>query len=109
MMLNVKTIFCLVLLCVAGNSFAASNDKQSTFKLTAKKGVMIKIPWQALVTRNGVAGVFVVQDNQARFRMVRLGKQVKNSVYILAGLFGNETLLLGNVSALFDGMPLNIN
>lgn len=99
----------VLLMCVTAYSYAANNIKDESLTLAQKKGVMFTIPQQALVFRNGVAGVFIVQKNKARFRMVRLGKNTQSSIYILAGLLGNETILLSNVSKLFDGMPLNLS
>ncbi|GMR20085.1 MAG: hypothetical protein BMS9Abin36_0680 [Gammaproteobacteria bacterium] len=66
------------------------------------------IPNEVLVIRGGIPGVFVLQDKQARFRMVRTGQQHDGSVQILAGLSGNETLLRGELSAVHDGSPVTI-
>jgi len=105
--LSIKIIISVLFMSVISYSYADNNLKGKSVTLTQKKGVMVKIPTRALVFRNGVPGVFVVQNNEARFRMVRVGKKVNKSVYILAGLFGNETVLTGNTSTLFDGMSLN--
>jgi len=102
-----KTIISVLLMFIINYSYADNILKGKSVTLTQKKAVMIKIPSRALVFRDGVPGVFVVQNNEARFRMVRVGKKINKSVSILAGLFGNETVLTSNVSTLFDGMPLN--
>jgi len=68
------------------------------------KAGRILVPQAALVERGGVPGVFVLtDDNHARFRMVRTGKQVNDRVEILGGLRGDETLVAGDLRAVFDG------
>lgn len=69
-------------------------------------GIHLSIPRTALTMRNGVPGVFVVENNEARFRMVRPGKTGATQVEILSGLFGNETLVLGELEAVHDGSPI---
>ncbi len=72
----------------------------------AKAGRVL-VPQAALVERGGVPGVFVFTDeNRARFRMVRTGKQVNDRVEILGGLRGDETLVGGDLRAVFDGSPI---
>lgn len=67
----------------------------------------IRIPRLALVERGGIPGVFVLnQAGEARFRMVRAGGVNDAQVEILSGLHGNETLVLGELSAVHDGSPI---
>lgn len=67
----------------------------------------IRIPRQALVERGGIPGVFVLsQAGYARFRMVRAGRASEAQVEILSGLHGDETLVLGDLSAIHDGSPI---
>ena len=61
-----------------------------------------------MVIRNGISGVFVLENNEARFRMVRLGKTGTGKVEILSGLFGNETLVVGGLEAVHDGSPITV-
>lgn len=68
----------------------------------------ISIPRAALLVRNGISGVFVLEKNEARFRMVRSGKKNADKVAILSGLFGNETLLVGGLEAVHDGSPVTV-
>ena len=74
----------------------------------ANNGVLISIPRAALVVRNGIPGVFVVSNNEARFRMVRRGKIHRAKVEILSGLFGDETLVIGELKSVHDGSPVKI-
>jgi hypothetical protein len=67
----------------------------------------IKIPRAALVERGGIPGVFVLNGaGEARFRLVRPGRTGEAQVEILSGLHGNETLVLGDLSAVHDGTPI---
>jgi len=67
----------------------------------------ISIPRAALVERGGIPGVFVLNPaGEARFRMVRAGDTSGARVEILSGLHGDETLVLGDLSAVHDGTPI---
>ena len=74
----------------------------------ANNGVLISIPRAALTVRNGIPGVFVVTNNEARFRMVRRGKIRRAKVEILSGLFGDENLIIGELKNVHDGSPVKI-
>ncbi len=74
--------------------------------LDAKAGRVL-VPQSALVERGGVPGVFVFTgENQARFRMVRTGKNLNDRVEILSGLDGNETLVAGDLRDVVDGSSI---
>lgn len=64
------------------------------------------IPNAALVLRGGIPGVFVLQDGQARFRMVKPGRAAAGRTPILSGLEGNEILVLGDLHEVRDGSPI---
>jgi len=67
------------------------------------------VPQSALVVRGGIPGVFVLSEtNQARFRMVRTGKNVNGRIEILSGLSGSETLVTGDLRDVHDGSPVKI-
>lgn len=73
------------------------------------KDKYISIPLAALTQRYGVPGVFVVDENEARFRMVQPGEISGKKVKILSGLFGGETLLTGDLEKVHDGSPIKIS
>lgn len=73
------------------------------------KDKYISIPRSALTHRYGIPGVFVVDDNEARFRMVQPGEISGKKVKVLSGLFGGETLLIGNLEKVHDGSPVKIS
>jgi hypothetical protein len=67
----------------------------------------VVVPAALLVERGGIPGVFVVStENQARFRMVRTGKNLNGRVEILSGLSGGETLVAGDLRDVHDGSPI---
>lgn len=89
---------------------AAAAEDIALLPLADSKQNRITVPQRALVLRNGIPGVFVLHDGEARFRMVRPGQTIlsrnKKQVVVLSGLFGNETLILGETQQLYDGMPI---
>lgn len=86
---------------------AAPALERPSLALTARPGTRVSVPQAALVTRAGVPGVFVLSEQgQARFRVVRAGKDLGRHVEILAGLHGNERLVLGDLAAVNDGSPV---
>lgn len=107
-----------VLFGVVSNVYAADagNDRGLpvieshviTLNMEPNSAKPIWIPQTLLVSRDAVPGVFVLENNQARFRMVLPGKHSRSKVEILSGLFGNETLLSDELDAMHDGSPVNI-
>jgi hypothetical protein len=73
------------------------------------KDKYISIPRTALAERYGIPGVFVVEDNKARFRMVQPGEISSKKVKIFSGLFGGEILLMGDLEKVHDGSPIKIS
>lgn len=62
------------------------------------------VPADAIVTRGGIQGVFVVDKNQtAHFRMLRLGKKVNGNIEVQAGLDIDEVIVISNHQALVNG------
>ena len=72
----------------------------------ANRTVRLSIPASAYVERGGLPGVFVLNEGQARFRMVRIGKHSAAQLEVLSGLRGDETLVLGDLATLHDGSPI---
>jgi len=66
----------------------------------------LTIPRPALIERGGIPGVFVLENQQARFRMVRTGKVGATQAQVLSGLHGDETLVLGDLAEVHDGSPI---
>jgi hypothetical protein len=72
----------------------------------AKPGQILSVPKHALLTRAGIPGVFVYRQGLARFQMVKAGRAVGDSVEILSGLNGGETLVIGDFKTMHDGSPV---
>jgi multidrug efflux pump subunit AcrA (membrane-fusion protein) len=71
------------------------------------KDKRVLIPQTTLIERGGIPGVFVLTEvHQARFRMVRTGKNLNGRVEILSGLNGSETLVTGDLRDVHDGSPI---
>ncbi len=50
--------------------------------------------------------VYVVENGQARMRVVLVGPTIDNSIRIQSGLTGNESVITNRQSELFDGAPV---
>ena len=68
----------------------------------------LRVPASAVVQRGQMEIVFVVEDGQARLRIVRTGRRFGEEVELVSGMEGGETLVVENGSALLDGQPLDI-
>ncbi len=73
-------------------------------KSTRRTGLLI--PLSAVVPFGQLHKVFVVKDNRARLRLVRIGVRKDDLVEILAGLEEGETVVTGNNRLLVDGQLL---
>jgi len=76
----------------------------STYKFNKDKP---EVPNEALIVRAGIPGVFVIHENQARFRMVRTGKSQQRFTSILSGLKNNDAVIR-DPGALFDGQDIKV-
>ncbi len=81
--------------------------ERPVLQLVIREDGRILVPRLALVERGGIPGVFVLDEqDRARFRMVRPGKRLGERVEILAGLKGDERLVLGELASVRDGNPI---
>lgn len=65
----------------------------------------VLIPAAARVNLAGTPGVFVLKKNQARFRMIKTGKQQGTRIEVSSGLAGNERIIMGPYDDIYDGSP----
>jgi hypothetical protein len=104
---------CAVVLAVAGCSDPQPTPRERAAPVERPiyqlKGptARLRVPTAALIEHAVVPGVFVLSTSgEARFRMVRPGRIVGGETEILAGLVGDETLVLGDLKTLHDGSPV---
>ncbi|WP_024851781.1 efflux RND transporter periplasmic adaptor subunit [Hydrogenovibrio kuenenii] len=63
----------------------------------------IMVPKSAVVVRSGIEGVFVDEDKQANFRMVRLGESIGDRVEVKSGLNLGDVIVVKNNTSLLNG------
>ena len=66
----------------------------------------ILIPIEALYIFAGVEKVFIVKDDKAFEKKVKLGRRYVDRVEIKNGLIGDENIAISNVSKLYDGVKV---
>jgi len=67
---------------------------------------IIVVPPTSILARGQLDIVFVVEQDQARMRIVRLGRERPEGIEILAGLEAGESIVVENPAGLVDGQPL---
>jgi RND family efflux transporter MFP subunit len=82
-------------------SLAPGMFGRAEFVLGAEKAPVI--PHSALVRRGGLDGVFVLDGKIARFRWLRTGRTLGDSIEVVAGLSGGETILTTVNDTVYDG------
>jgi hypothetical protein len=65
------------------------------------------IPSDAVVRRGQLTGVFVVEDETARLRWIRLGQEQPDAVEVLAGLDLEAFVVRSPGPGLTDGAPVD--
>lgn len=74
---------------------------RAEFNLSNKKALVI--PRQVMVSRGGLEGVFVLEEDVAHFRWLRTGREFEGRVEIVAGLREGEKILCTVGASLRDG------
>ena len=69
---------------------------------------VLAIAEDAISTLAGVSNVYVIESGKIRRQPVTLGVRAGNLVEILSGLNGNEQLAASNLTALADGVSVNV-
>ena len=72
-------------------------------KRQAATSSALLIPLAALVHRGQLTGVYVVEANILRFRLVKIGPRLGDKVEILSGLSAGETIVSGDVQKARSG------
>ena len=66
------------------------------------------VPASAVVRQGQLEGVYVVSDNRARLRWVRLGKALGERVEVLAGLDEGDAVVVSDVARVGDGQSVEV-
>jgi hypothetical protein len=66
----------------------------------------VRVPAAAIVQRWDMPHVFVLEEGKARVRLVEPGKDRGRYREVLAGLDGDETLVVGDLEEVVDGTPI---
>jgi RND family efflux transporter MFP subunit len=66
----------------------------------------VAVPLAAVVRRGQLDEVFVVEDEKARLRLVRTGREQGGFVELLAGVREGETVAIADAAHLVDGQPV---
>jgi membrane fusion protein (multidrug efflux system) len=74
--------------------------------LTDRVDKILAVPVTAVQTRYGRSVVFVVRDNKAVAAEVKLGDRLGPRVEILEGIHAGDRIVVENVEALSDGVPV---
>ncbi len=85
---------------------ATGNINSGTFaRVNFKRGERqtLLIPQEAVLSRSGIAGVFVVIEGTAQFRMVRLGEQQNNLIEVQAGVSLGDVIVINNHLSMLNG------
>ncbi len=75
--------------------------------ITKIKGIVV--PVSSVVQGSGESYVFVINDNTAAKRVVKVGLKNDKTAQILKGLNAGERVAVTNVSALTDNKPVTVN
>ena len=72
------------------------------------KDALVVLP-ELVVTRNNKQVVFVIEDEKAAAREVRIGIETRNAVEILSGIEPDDTLIVEGFETLRDGTPVSVS
>ncbi len=76
--------------------------------LTMDQAETLIVPTPAVIPLGQMERVFVVEDQKARLRLVRIGTRSVSHIEILSGLSEGETVITAGHENLLDGQPLSI-
>lgn len=76
--------------------------------LTMAEMEALTVPAEAVVPFGQMERIYVLDNGQARLRLVRTGARGDREVEILSGLSENETVIVSGNAALIDGQPVSI-
>ena len=77
--------------------------------LPVEETTTLLIPASAIVPFGQMNKVFVIEENKARLRLVRIGSRGPEQVEILAGIRPGDKVITSNNSLLVSGQPVTVN
>jgi multidrug efflux system membrane fusion protein len=79
---------------------------RAVFALAARQ--VVSIPSEALIERGQLQQVFVIEDSQARLRMITTGRRAPSGVEVLSGLTAGEKIVAPVPAGLADGARVEV-
>jgi RND family efflux transporter MFP subunit len=76
---------------------------------TTAKSAAVMVPKRAVINTAGLAKVYLLVDNQARAREVKLGQTEGDLIEILEGVRPGDQIITDNLDKLQDGSPVSKN
>ncbi len=70
---------------------------------------VIVIPFEAIFLKQGSPSIYVIEDNQASLKQVKLGLREKELVEIISGLEAGEAVVVHGVGRLYPGVNVKIH
>ena len=70
---------------------------------------MVLVPARAVVRHGQLETVFVAEERRARLRLIRAGRGRDAEIEVLAGLEGDEAVVVAPLSGLSDGQLLEVH
>jgi multidrug efflux system membrane fusion protein len=80
---------------------------RACFPLAARQ--VVSIPAEALIERGQLQQVFVIEDAQARLRMITAGRRAGSRVEVLSGLTAGEKIVAPVPAGLTDGARVEVH
>jgi multidrug efflux system membrane fusion protein len=80
---------------------------RACFSLAARQ--VVSIPAEALIERGQLQQVFVIEDAQARLRMITAGRRAGSRVEVLSGLTAGEKIVAPVPAGLTDGARVEVH
>jgi hypothetical protein len=68
----------------------------------------VSVPTEAVVRHGQLEGVFVVDSDIARLRLIRSGRERDGQLEIASGLSGDELVVVGGTADLSDGQRVEV-
>lgn len=92
----------------AGAGSGLWSGQYGTMELPVGRDRIFLVPRQAVLDRDGLKEVFVVEDGKAYLRYIRTGTEHDGQIEVLSGLSDRETVVLSPTGDLENGSPVRV-